>query len=105
MESTPRERKAFTDFYHSAQDGTGTPPVDKASQRPAKTMADAISGKLRGDATPSATDQPDAPTGVDPAVWNRAQASAADPQSPEYELASALLVVAQQLADLKGAQA
>ena len=101
MEATPREKQKFTDFYHSQLDGTAKPMVDKASQRPDKMMAAGISAKLRGETPP--TDQPDAPSGVDSAVWEAAQASAHDPSSPDYDLASALLVVAQQLADLKAA--
>jgi hypothetical protein len=103
LESTPAQKKAFSTFYAGQKAGTNKPMVDTASQRPDKMMASAISAKLRGE-TPT-TDTPDAPAGVDPAVWSRAQASAADPQSPEYDLASALLDLAQQLADLKGTQA
>lgn len=105
MEATPSERDRFSKFYHGQMDGTNKPMVDKASQRPDKTMASAISAKLRGEAPPAEkADQPEAPSGVDSDVWALAQESAHDPTSPDYDLASALLVVAQQLADLKGTQ-
>lgn len=100
LESTPAQKEAFSTFYAGQKAGTNKPMVDKASQRPDKLMADGISAKLRGETPP--TDQPDAPAGIDPAVWNRAQASAKDPQDPEYEMASALLTVAQALKDAQG---
>jgi len=102
LESTPAQKKAFSTFYAGQKDGTGKPPVDQPDGGPRTTklhrgMSDLLSGKP----APSATDQPDAPTGVDSAVWEDAQRAAREPQDPSYAIASALLVVAQQLADLK----
>ena len=77
-----------------------TPPGEPVSRE--KAMTAGISDLLAGKPAPS--DQPDAPTGVDADVWAKAQESAHDPSSADYDLASALLVVAQQLADLKGTQ-
>jgi hypothetical protein len=105
MEATPRERKAFTAYYRGQQDGTGPAPSDQPDGGPRASklhrgMSDLLAGK------PAPSDQADAPSGVDPAVWAKAQASvAAGPSSPTFALASALLDLAQQLADLKGTQA
>ena len=82
-----------------------TPPGALGPVNRDNANATGISMKLRGasiTADPSAAATPPAPTGVDQAVWDAAQASASDPQSPDYDLASALLVVAQHLADLTG---
>jgi hypothetical protein len=58
-------------------------------------VSDLLAGKK------ATSDTPDVPEGVDADVWAKAQASAHDPQSADYDLASALLVLAKQLADLK----
>jgi hypothetical protein len=100
MEPTPSQTKKFTDYYHGQVDGTGPKPAGPT--RPGQKMRDGISALLAG--KPAPTDQPDAPAGVDSDVWAKAQESAHDPESADYDLASALLVVAQQLADLKGSQ-
>jgi hypothetical protein len=106
LESTPAQKKAFSTFYAGQKDGTGKPPSDAPDGGPrASKLHAGVGDLLAGKPAPSATDQPDAPAGVDSDVWAKAQASAADPQSPDYDLASALLVVAQQLADLKGSRA
>jgi len=97
MEATPSQSKKFADYYHGQVDGTGPKPAGPT--RPGQKMRDGISTLLRGEPAPS--DQPDAPAGVDSAVWEAAQKSASDPSSPDYDLASALLEVAQQLADLQ----
>jgi hypothetical protein len=110
LESTPREKQAFSKFYAGQKAGTNKPMVDTASQRPDGGLA-AIKAKLAAGPTapsdqPTPGDQTDAaPAGVDQDVWAKAQASAADPQSADYDLASALLTVAQALADAqKGSQ-
>jgi hypothetical protein len=101
MEPTPSQSKKFVDYYHGQQDGTG--PAPSGPTRPGQKMTDGISALLAGKPAPS--DRPDAPAGVDSAVWEAAQKSASDPSSPDYDLASALLTVAQALADAqKGSQ-
>ena len=106
MEPTPAATKKFTDYYHGQQDGTGPAPSDLPDGGPrASKLHAGVGDLLAGKPAPSATDTPAAPTGVDSDVWAKAQESAHDPSSADYDLASALLVVAQQLADLKGSQA
>ena len=106
MEATPDQKKAFSTFYAGQKDGTGKPPSDLPDGGPrASKLHAGVGDLLAGKPAPSATNQPEAPAGVDADVWTKAQESAHDPQSPDYDLASALLVVAQQLADLKGSQA
>jgi hypothetical protein len=103
MEATPDQKRKFTDYYHGQVDGTG--PAPSGPTRPGAKLHDGISALLAGKPAPSATDQTDAPAGVDSAVWEAAQAAAKDPQDPSYDIASALLTVAQALADLqKGSQ-
>lgn len=100
MEPTPSQTKKFTDYYHGQVDGTGPKPSDLPDGGPRASklhrgMSDLLAGK------PAPTDTPAAPSGVDSDVWAKAQESAHDPSSPDYDLASALLDLAQQLADLQ----
>jgi hypothetical protein len=106
LESTPAQKKAFSTFYAGQRAGTNKPMVDTASQRHDGGLA-AIKAKLAAGPT-APSDQPTpgdhtdaAPAGVDRDVWAKAQASAADPQSPDYALAFAFLDLAQQFADLQ----
>jgi hypothetical protein len=103
MEPTPRAKTKITDYIRGQLDGTG--PAPSGPTRPGQKLRDHIQARLSGEPAPSATDQPDAPTGVNPETWSKAQAAAKDPQDPAYDIASALLTVAQALADVrKGTQ-
>ena len=100
LEATPDQKRKFTDYLHGQQDGTGPKPSDLPDGGPRASklhrgMSDLLAGK------PAPSDTPDAPAGVDSDVWKAAVEAAGDPQSPSYEIASALLEVAQQLRDLK----
>jgi hypothetical protein len=101
MESTPNEKRRFTDYLHGQMDGSG--PAPSGPTRPDAKLTDAIKAKLAGSDTPTAGDTADAPAGVDADVWSRAQAASKDPQSPDYELGTAVVTLAQRLADLEGA--
>jgi hypothetical protein len=96
------EKKHFTDYYNSLQDGTGPTPIDVPDGGPrASKLHAGVSDLLAGK---PAADQPPTPAGVDASVFEEARRAAQDPQDPSYAIASALLVVAQELADLKGSQ-
>ena len=99
MESTPTQRKAFTDFYHKAQ--AGDVPTTGPT-RPDAKLTRGVSDLLAGKKAPS--DTPDVPEGVDADVWADANRAARDPQDPAHAIADALLTVAAALADLKSQQ-
>jgi hypothetical protein len=103
MESTPNEKRKFTDYLRGQMDGTG--PAPSGPTRPDQKLTDAIKANLAGSDTPTPGDQADAvPRGIDADVWAKAQASASDPHSPDHDLADALLTLAARIADLEGVQ-
>lgn len=101
MESTPREKQKFTD-YLKQQSGPNPAPVSGPT-RPGQKLTDHIAARLRGDALPDEFSA--APAGVSDAVWKAAQQSILDPASPDHDLASALIDLANQLAALQTAGA
>jgi hypothetical protein len=100
MESTPNEKRKFSDYVRGQMDGTG--PAPSGPTRPDQKLTDSIKAKLSGSDTPTPGDTQDVPQGIDADVWAKANASAHDPNSPDHDLADALLTLARQLSDLQG---
>jgi hypothetical protein len=97
----PRNDKGL-EYVKARMRGENPPTPGEPVSRDA-AMAAGISAQLRGEQAPS--DTPDAPAGIDSGTWQKAQAAArSGPSDPDYDLGTAVVTLAQRLADLEGAQ-